>query len=86
MDLREILHLDRIQGDQGVKRPDGTDPKKFQALLDEMQKLTSDRRSQESASTDLSEFADELRRADHDYATLMDMRRKLEEAFQRQTP
>ena len=86
MDLREILHLDRLQRDQGAKRPDGTDPKKFQALLDEMQKLTSDQRSQESTSTDLGEFADELRRADDDYATLMDIRNKLEEAFRRQIP
>jgi hypothetical protein len=36
--------------------------------------------------SDLSEFADELRRADEDYAALMDMRRKLEEAFRRRTP
>lgn len=86
MDLREILHLDRIQGDTGTQRPDGADPKKFQTLLDELQRLTTDRSSEKGTSTDLAEFADELRRADDDYATMLDMRRKLEEAFRRQNP
>jgi hypothetical protein len=86
MDLRELLSLDRIHGARGGAHPAGADPAKFESVLEELRALADRTRDgTEKARTKddggLAGFADALRRADADYAALMEVRRRLEAAF-----
>lgn len=84
MDIRELLSLERIHGARGEARPGGADAAKFESVLDELRALAGRAREGEGtakAEGDLAGFADALKRADDDYAALMEVRRRLEAAF-----
>lgn len=92
MDIQEYLKLDRIQTDRAPdgQRTKAADPETFQRLLEELQALADKGDAPDPARADkkdgLANFGEALRRADDDFATLMDLRHKLEEAFRKQMP
>ncbi len=84
MGIDEQLRIDRIQqqdGTSGSSANAPTDPAKFQQLLDQLRKVKPT--ESPGAATDLTELGDEVRKADSDFQTLMELRRMLEQAYRR---
>ncbi len=57
----------------------------FQALLERLQRFAATTQP-EPAVTNADDLRDAVRAADRSFTTAMDLRRQLEEAFQRHTP
>jgi hypothetical protein len=58
-----------------------TDSAEFRRLLEQLEELSKS--SQEKVVADADDLKDALRKAEDDYLSAMDLRRKLEEAFRR---
>ena len=61
--------------------PTRTDSAEFRRLLEQLEELSKS--SQEKVVEDADDLRDALRKAEDDYISAMDLRRKLEEAFRR---
>ena len=88
MDVNEFLWIDRVRS-----RTDPASPTEkargegaFRELLDQMQELARGREADAASAPTAPEFTEAMRRADEDYVTLMDLRRRLEDAFRRHEP
>ena len=82
------MSTDQIIPIGGTGEPDGTakgsaktDSAEFRRLLERLEKLST--KSEETVVKDTKGLADALRKAEDDFVSAMDLRRKLEEAFRR---
>ena len=84
MDIRELLSIDRVQGPNGPNQTGQTpEGKPFQQVLQELQDIAKTRSTDgEPVPSDLKDFSKAMRAADDEYVALMDIRRKLEQAFE----
>ena len=77
MDIREILRIDQVHS--GDKSTPAGKPGAFAAVLKELQeRATSDAVTDVK---DIGQLKDAMQRAEDDFASLMDLRRKLEDAW-----
>jgi hypothetical protein len=78
-------HIFPIGGTGGPERtstgPSSTDSAEFRRLLERLEKLST--KSEEVVVKDAKGLEDALRKAEDDFVSAMDLRRKLEEAFRR---
>ncbi|MEM7205635.1 MAG: hypothetical protein AAF628_35595 [Planctomycetota bacterium] len=84
MDIHERLWVDRL--DPGAKPTDAPKPQAgaFQHVLDQLREGEAGAPPPPGeAEAELRDFTDAVARADSDFATLMDLRRRLEDAFKR---
>ncbi len=70
-------------GDRPIE-PTRTDSAEFRRLLEKLEELSKN--SEEKVVEDADDLRDALRKAEDDYISAMDLRRKLEEAFRRSQP
>lgn len=70
-------------GDHPIE-PTRTDSAEFRRLLEKLEELSKN--SEEKVVEDADDLRDALRKAEDDYISAMDLRRKLEEAFRRSQP
>ena len=78
-------HISPIGGagktDRSSTEPSKTDSLEFRRLLEQLEKLST--KSEEKVVKDAEGLQDAIRKADDDFISAMDLRRKLEEAFRR---
>ena len=87
MDINELLRIDRIHsGDGAAKTSGSTNPKAFQNVLEELQGLAKNAAAAAPETKDVNEFSNAMRKAEDEFTALMDLRRRLEEAFRTRQP
>lgn len=77
MDIREIIGIDRVQGGNATHKSGGT--RSFADLLQELQSAV--KTDTPTKVEGVGDLADAMQRAEQDYSSLMDLRRKLEDAW-----
>ena len=92
MGIEEHLRIDRLHGADpaaapGRAQPSG-DPTEFRRLLEQLEQLAQQRGAEPAtgAGEDVAALQDALRQADADFAQVMDLRARLEDAFRRVDP
>lgn len=88
MDINELLSIARVQGVGGTDKVKGAgDPTAFQRVLDELQGVAKDEKAVAAVPKDeVVEFTDAMRKAEDEFTTMMDLRRRLEDAFSKHEP
>lgn len=61
------------------------DPAEFRRLLEQLQKL-ADQQVEEPEVEDVDQLAEHMRRAEDEFRAVMDLRKQLEDAYQRRLP
>lgn len=86
MNLEELLAMDRLRAAEGLAQPQprqgAEQASAFEAVLEELARLGADAPEEGGGGTsDVRALATDLARADAQFANLMDLRRRLEDAF-----
>ena len=87
MDVNEAIRIDRIRSVEGAKGAPAPGSaggvSEFQKMLEQLRELSESKPQHSSKAGDAEEFTQQMKQADEEFVTVMDLRRRLEDAFQR---
>ncbi len=81
MNLRDIPNISPIQeSNKPAEQAQATDSTEFRRMLERLQNISG--KEDVDKVDDTVEFAKAMQKADDDFSSIMDLRKRLEEAFQ----
>ncbi len=85
--INPILPTNPVDSPTNKGNPQPVDSAEFRRILERLESLSpTDAAPAEARLNDTEEFLDAMRKADDDFTSVMDLRRKLEDAYRKGQP
>ncbi|MCA8944055.1 MAG: hypothetical protein KDB80_15935 [Planctomycetes bacterium] len=85
MNIDERMRIDGVKGPDPAHhagKPEQTGPTEFRRLLEKLEAVAKQSKVEESVE-DVDKLRDAMKQADDDFSVVMDLRKKLEDAYRR---